>query len=163
MAALAREFFEHTIDRHYLALVWGDFKEDHGTVTGNIGRSLKDRKVMDVFADPETGKHAVTHYEVVERFGYVTLIRCKLETGRTHQIRVHLAHVGFPIAGDDKYGDFAHNKELVRHGLKRMFLHASSVTFLHPVEELTMSVEAPLPPELQKFVAQLDNENAAPI
>jgi len=86
-----------------------------------------------------------------------------LKTGRTHQIRVHLAHVGYPIAGDDKYGDFARNKELARSGLKRMFLHASSVTFLHPVEELTMTVDAPLPSELQKFVNQLDTGHGAPV
>ena len=93
----------------------------------------------------------------------MSLLRAELKTRRTHQIRVHLAHLGFPIAGDDKYGDFPRNREISRHGLKRMFLHASSVTFLHPVEGLTMTVEAPLAPELQNFVAKLEKENATPV
>ncbi len=87
-----------------MALVWGDFEEDRGTITGNIGRSTRDRKVFAVFPDGSHGRHAVTHYTVMERFGYVTLIDCKLETGRTHQIRVHFQHIRHPLFGDETYG-----------------------------------------------------------
>ncbi|HVA98023.1 MAG TPA: RluA family pseudouridine synthase, partial [Bacteroidia bacterium] len=97
MVKLAKDFFDRNMDRKYVALVWGDFKDDEGTIEGNIGRNVKNRKMMDVFPDGELGKHAVTHYKVLERFGYVTLIECKLETGRTHQIRVHLQHIGHSL------------------------------------------------------------------
>ena len=102
---LAANFFEHTIDRRYQALVWGDFPDDEGTVIGNVGRNPQNRMVMTVFPeDSEQGKHAVTHYRVIERFGYVTLIECRLETGRTHQIRVHMKHIGHPLFNDESYG-----------------------------------------------------------
>ena len=95
--ALAKQFFDHTIERKYNALVWGDFAEDNGTIDGNLARSTKDRRVMAVYDDPEVGKHAVTHWQVLERFGYVTLVECVLETGRTHQIRAHMKHIGHPL------------------------------------------------------------------
>ena len=104
MAHLSRQFFYRTIERRYLALVWGDFEEDSGTITGNIGRSLRNRKVQKVFPKGDQGKYAVTHWEVVERLRYVTLISCELATGRTHQIRVHLSHEGHPLFGDPEYG-----------------------------------------------------------
>lgn len=101
---LAKQFYDRTTERRYHALVWGDVKEDQGTITGHIGRSLKNRKVMTVFEDGEHGKHAVTHYKVIERFGLVTLVECKLETGRTHQIRAHMKHIGHPLFHDLEYG-----------------------------------------------------------
>lgn len=143
MAHLSKQFFDRTIERRYLALVWGDFEEDTGTIVGNIGRSHKNRKVQDVFPEGDQGKHAVTHWEVVERLGYVTLIQCKLETGRTHQIRVHLAHIGHPLFGDFEYGGdkilkgttFTKYKQFVNNCFKilpRQALHARSLGFTHP-------------------------------
>ncbi len=163
MNALAKEFFERTIHRNYLALVWGDFKTESGTVTGNIGRNLKDRKVMDVFPNGDYGKHAVTHYEVVERFGYVTLIKCKLETGRTHQIRVHMKHIGHPIFNDNEYGGdkilkgttFTKYKQFVENCFEmipRQALHAATIGFIHPRSRKEMFFESKLAPD---FVAVL--------
>ena len=103
-ARLAKQFFDHTITRRYVALVWGNFEADEGTITGNIGRSPRDRQKMYVFADGSDGKHAVTHWRVLKRYGYVTLVECRLETGRTHQIRVQFASRGLPLLGDGKYG-----------------------------------------------------------
>ncbi|NTV83108.1 MAG: RluA family pseudouridine synthase [Bacteroidales bacterium] len=142
-ARLAAQFFHHTIDRHYLALVWGDFDSDKGTITGHIGRSIRDRKVFAVFPDGSQGRHAVTHYTVVERLGYVTLLDCKLETGRTHQIRVHFQHIKHPLFGDETYGGnvilkgttFTKYKQFVMNCfeiLPRQALHARSLAFKHP-------------------------------
>lgn len=164
MAALAKEFFERTIDRKYLALVWGDFKEDEGTITGNVGRSLKDRKIMDVFPNGEHGKHAVTHYRVIERFGYVTLIECKLETGRTHQIRVHMKFAGHPLFNDDTYGGnrilkgttFTKYKQFIDNCfdlIPRQALHAQTLGFIHPTTKKKMFFECELPSD---FTAVLD-------
>ena len=163
MNHLAKEFFERTIDRLYLALVWGDFKEDEGTVTGNIGRNLKDRKVMDVFPDGEYGKHAVTHYKVVERFGYVTLVQCKLETGRTHQIRVHMKHIGHPIFNDSEYGGdkilkgttFTKYKQFVENCFEmipRQALHAATLGFIHPKTKKPVHFEAELPEDFNSVL-----------
>ena len=104
LAKLAKQFFERTTKRSYIALVWGDFAEDSGRIEGYIGRNIRDRKQMDVFDSEDLGKYAVTHYKVLERFGYVTLVECKLETGRTHQIRVHFKHIGHPLFCDELYG-----------------------------------------------------------
>ena len=104
MANLAKQFFDRTTDRVYHALVWGNIDEEEGTITGNVGRSLKNRLQMNVFPDGEHGKHAVTHYKVIERFSYVTLVECKLETGRTHQIRAHFKYIGHPLFNDERYG-----------------------------------------------------------
>lgn len=163
MASLAKEFFERTIDRNYLALVWGDFAEDRGTITGNIARSVKDRKVMDVFEDPETGKPAVTHFEVLERFGYVSLVRCKLETGRTHQIRVHMKHIGHPLFNDDSYGGdkilkgttFAKYRQFVENCfqlLPRQALHAATLGFQHPTTGEKLFFECPLPDDMNSVL-----------
>ena len=165
MNLLAKEFFDRTIDRNYLALVWGDFKTDSGTITGNIGRNLKDRKVMDVFPDGEHGKHAVTHYEVVERFGYVTLVRCKLETGRTHQIRVHMRHIGHPIFNDNEYGGdkilkgttFTKYKQFVENCFEmipRQALHALTIGFVHPRTKKKMFFESKLAPDFEAVLAK---------
>jgi 23S rRNA pseudouridine1911/1915/1917 synthase len=168
MAQLAKEFYERTIERTYLALVWGDFKEDAGTVTGNIGRNLKDRKVMDVFPDGAHGKHAVTHYKVVERFGYVTLIECKLETGRTHQIRVHMKYASHPLFNDAEYGGdrilkgttFTKYKQFIENCFElmpRQALHALTLGFIHPVSQKRMSFESKLPPDFESVLEKWRN------
>jgi len=165
MNALAKEFFERTIERNYLALVWGDFKTDSGTITGNIGRNLKDRKIMDVFPDGDHGKHAVTHYEVVERFGYVTLVRCKLETGRTHQIRVHMKYIGHPIFNDNEYGGdkilkgttFTKYKQFVENCFEmipRQALHAATIGFIHPRTREKMFFESKLADDFEAVLAK---------
>jgi 23S rRNA pseudouridine1911/1915/1917 synthase len=156
-ARLAAQFFHHTIDRHYLALVWGDFEEDKGTITGHIGRSIRDRKVFAVFPDGSQGRHAVTHYTVLERFGYVTLLDCKLETGRTHQIRVHFQHIRHPLFGDGTYGGnvilkgttFTKYKQFVNNCfaiLPRQALHAHSLAFIHPTTKQWVQFKSE-PPE----------------
>ncbi|TAH43780.1 MAG: RluA family pseudouridine synthase [Bacteroidetes bacterium] len=161
MTILAKAFFDRTIDRKYIALVWGDFKEDEGTITGHVGRNLKDRKIMDVFPDASHGKHAVTHYKVIERFGYITLVECKLETGRTHQIRVHMKYIGHPIFNDDSYGGdrilkgttFTKYKQFIENCFKilpRHALHAQTLGFLHPRTGEKMYFECPLPSDIQE-------------
>lgn len=158
-AKLAAQFYHHTIDRHYTALVWGDFKEDSGTITGNIGRSTRDRKVFAVFPDSSLGRHAVTHYSVVERFGYVTLVDCKLETGRTHQIRVHFQHIRHPLFGDETYGGnvilkgttFSKYRQFVNNCfeiLPRQALHARSLAFNHPSSGERMEFRSEPPEDL---------------
>ena len=149
MADLSKKFADRDLDRKYIALVWGNLKNDEGTITGNIGRSLKNRKIMDVFIDGEYGKSAVSHYRVLERFGYTTLVECKLETGRTHQIRAHFKYIGHPLFNDDEYGGdvilkgtiFTKYKQFVQNCFKicnRQALHAKSLRFLHPTtKELT--------------------------
>lgn len=152
---LAKQFFDRTTERRYWALVWGDVKED-GTVTGNLGRSLKNRMVMTVFPDGDHGKHAVTHYKVLKRFGYVTLVECKLETGRTHQIRVHMKHIGHPLFYDLEYGGdsilkgtpSAKYKKFVENCfdlLTGQALHARTLGFIHPTtgEKISLSSELP--------------------
>jgi 23S rRNA pseudouridine1911/1915/1917 synthase len=161
--ALGKQFFDHSIVRKYLALVWGDFNEDEGTITGNLARSLSNRKVMAVFPDGETGKHAVTHYKVIERFRYVTLVECRLETGRTHQIRAHFKHTGHPLFGDETYGGnkilkgttFSKYKQFVDNCFKilnRQALHARTLGFIHPVSGNPMNFEAPLPEDMVQVI-----------
>ena len=104
VTCLAKEFFDHTIHRQYIALVWGDVAEDKGTISAHIGRHQRFRKIFDAYPDGEYGKDATTHYKVLERFGYVTIVQCELETGRTHQIRVHMKHLGHPLFNDELYG-----------------------------------------------------------
>jgi len=161
---LARQFYEHTIERKYLALVWGNLANDSGTITGNIGRNPKDRMQMWVFEDGTDGKHAVTHYRVVERLGYVTLVECQLETGRTHQIRVHFKHIGHPLFNDSKYGGnqilrgttFTKYKQFVNNCfdiIPRQALHARSLAFDHPTEKgKRLYIESELPPELTAVI-----------
>ncbi|MCB9192544.1 MAG: RluA family pseudouridine synthase [Flavobacteriales bacterium] len=163
MVGLAKQFFDRTTDRYYTALVWGDFEEDEGTVTGNIGRSLKNRLQMDVFPDGDQGKHAVTHYKVLERFGYVTLVQCKLETGRTHQIRVHMKHIGHPLFNDERYGGdqvlkgttFAKYKQFIQNCFEimpRPALHARYLAFTQPITKERLSFEADLPEDMQSVL-----------
>ncbi|MBA3705920.1 MAG: RluA family pseudouridine synthase [Bacteroidetes bacterium] len=166
MVKLAKDFFDRNLDRKYVALVWGDFEEDSGTITGNIGRHLKDRKLMDVFPpESELGKHAVTHYKVLERFGYVTLVECKLETGRTHQIRAHMQHIGHSVFNDDTYGGnrilkgttFAKYKQFVENCftlLPRQALHAKSLGFNHPITGKYIHFDSELPEDMQAVIAK---------
>jgi len=166
MVRLAKDFFDRNLDRIYHALVWGDFKEDTGTITGNVGRHLKDRKKMDVFPpDGELGKHAVTHYKVLERFGYVTLLECKLETGRTHQIRVHMQHIGHSLFNDQLYGGdrilkgttFAKYRQFVENCftlLPRHALHAKSLGFTHPTTNEYIHFDSELPEDMQSVITK---------
>ena len=162
---LARQFFEHTIERKYLALVWGNLNDDTGTITGNIGRHPKDRMQMWVFEDGSDGKHAVTHYCVVERLRYVTLVECQLETGRTHQIRTHFKYIGHPLFNDSRYGGdqilrgttFAKYRQFVNNCfdmLPRQALHARLLSFEHPETGKRMSFEAELPQDMTSVISK---------
>ena len=159
MTHLAKQFFDKTSQRSYYALVWGDVKDDTGTIEGHIGRDPKNRLLMTVFPDGDQGKEAITHYEVVERFGYTTLVRCRLETGRTHQIRAHMKHIGHTLFGDARYGGdnilkgttFTKYKQFVDNCFKllpRQALHAQTLGFVHPISGKSMSFEAPLPNDM---------------
>lgn len=153
---LAKQFYDRTTERRYHALVWGDLKQDSGTIEGNIGRSLKNRKVMTVFPDGDYGKHAVTHYTVLERFGLVTLIECKLETGRTHQIRAHMKFLGHPLFNDIEYGGDQIVKGTISQKYKAFIencfalipgqaLHAKTLGFEHPRTKERMQFDSGLP------------------
>ena len=167
-ARLAKQFFDHSIDRVYHALVWGNMESDEGTVTGNIGRSLRDRMKMAVFPDGESGKHAVTHYRVLERLGYVNLVECRLETGRTHQIRVHMEYIGHPLFNDERYGGdrilkgttFSKYKQFVENcfqQLPRHALHARSLGFVHPSTGKYIYFESDLPEDMRTVIDRWRN------
>lgn len=156
---LAKQFFDHTISRKYVALAWGDIEND-GTVTGYIGRSVKDRKVMAVYDDESKGKWSVTHYRVLERLGYVTLLECQLETGRTHQIRAHMQSIGHPLFNDAMYGGdrilrgtvFSKYKQFVDNCfalLPRQALHARSLGFVHPTSRKFVEFDTPMPEDFR--------------
>lgn len=160
---LGLQFFNKTTRREYRALVWGDFKEDNGTIVGNIARDPRDKLRMAVFDDPEIGKHAVTHYEVLERFGYVSLVKCVLETGRTHQIRVHMRHIGHPLFNDARYGGdkilkgttFSKYRQFVDNCFAicpRQALHARTLGFIHPVTGRQMDFESPVPDDMEQLL-----------
>lgn len=164
---LAKQFYDRTTERRYYALVWGDVAED-GTVTGHIGRSLKNRKMMTVFPDGEYGKHAVTHYKVLKRFGYVTLVECKLETGRTHQIRVHMKYIGHPLFNDLEYGGDTLLKgtptSKYRKFLDNCFellpgqaLHAKTLGFKHPKTGKFIQLDSELPEGFEKVLEKWGN------
>jgi len=163
MSVLAKKFADRALNRRYIALVWGDLKEDKGSITGHIGRSLKNRKVMSVFEDGAHGKHALTHYKVLERFGYTTLVECKLETGRTHQIRAHFKHIGHPLFNDEEYGGnqilkgttFTKYKQFVQNCFKicsRQALHAKSLTFFHPISGDNMQFDSEIPADMIQLI-----------
>ncbi|TNE52536.1 MAG: RluA family pseudouridine synthase [Bacteroidetes bacterium] len=163
MVHLANQFFHHTIERKYWALVWGDLEGDSGTVVGNIGRNPNDRKLFMVFPEGEDGKHAITHWRVLERFYYVTLIECQLETGRTHQIRVHMKSIGHTLFGDPRYGGnqilkgtlYAKYKQFAEgllNILPRQALHARVLGFIHPGTGEHMRFEADLPQDMQTVI-----------
>lgn len=172
MTYLARQFFEHTITRKYLALVWGDLEQD-GTVTGYIGRSVGDRRVMAIYDDPEKGKWSVTHYKVLERLNYVTLIECQLETGRTHQIRAHMKHIGHPLFSDATYGGdrilkgtvFSKYKQFVENCFElmpRQALHAQTLGFTHPSLKKYIHFESPLPEDFESVLLKWRKYSGAP-
>lgn len=166
--SLSLQFFEKTTKRRYVALVWGDLEKNEGTITGNIGRSLKNRQVFTVFPEGEHGKHAVTHYKVIERLGYVNLVECRLETGRTHQIRVHMKHIGHPLFNDDNYGGdqilrgttFTKYKQFVANCFQmipRQALHAQMLGFVHPATGEEMIFESELPDDLANVIVKWRN------
>jgi len=168
MTHLAKQFEAKTSEREYVAMVWGTVKEDEGTIEGNIARHVKDRMQMSVFEDPTIGKHAVTHYKVLERFGYVTLVSCILETGRTHQIRVHMKHIGHPIFNDERYGGnlilkgttFTKYKQFIDNCFKvlpRQALHAKTLGFIHPTSGEMMRFDTELPQDMQDCIEKWRN------
>jgi len=176
MTYLAKQFFNKTTEREYVALVWGDVKDDEGTIVGNIGRHPKNRLQNTVFEDDEEekGKPAVTHYKVIERFGYVTLLSCKLETGRTHQIRVHLKYIGHTLFNDERYGgnrilkgtSFSKYKQFVDNCFKvlpRQALHAKTLGFVHPTTKKLMRFEAPIPEDIEQCIEKWRNYSKSSI
>lgn len=171
MTHLTRQFFEKTSQREYIALVWGLFETESGTIEGHIGRSLKNRLQMDVFQDGSFGKPAITHYEVLESLRYVSLVKCRLETGRTHQIRAHMKHIGHPLFNDERYGGnlihkgttFTKYKQFVDNCFKllpRQALHARTLGFEHPVTKKFLTFSSELPEDfsscLQKWRTYLN-------
>ena len=163
MSQLAKQFFDHTVDRKYIALVWGDIKKDEGTIVAHVGRNLRFRKLFEAYPEGDHGKEAVTHYKVLERFGYVTLVECILETGRTHQIRVHMKHIGHPLFNDDFYGGnkivkgtvFARYKQFVDNCFAicpRQALHAKTLGFIHPITKKEMFFETELPDDMREVI-----------
>ena len=167
-AHLARQFFLHSTSRRYIALVWGNFDEDEGTITGHIGRNPRNRHQMYVFADGSEGKHAVTHYKVLRRYGYVTLVECRLETGRTHQIRVHMQYIGHPLFNDERYGGdkilkgttFSKYKQFIENCFEimpRHALHARLLGFEHPTTGEQMTFESQTPADFQAVIDRWEN------
>ncbi len=159
MTHLAKQFEDKTTEREYIAIVWGNVKEEEGTIVGNIDRHLKDRMQMAVFPEGDRGKHAVTHYKVIERLGYVTVVSCKLETGRTHQIRVHMKYIGHTLFNDERYGGnlilkgttFTKYKQFIENCFKtlpRQALHAKTLGFEHPVTQQFMRFDTELPQDM---------------
>lgn len=163
VTALAKQFFDHTVKRLYIALVWGDMEEDRGTISAHVGRHQRFRKQFESYPEGEHGKEAVTHYEVLERFGYVTLVQCVLETGRTHQIRVHMKSIGHPLFNDDTYGGnkivkgtiFSKYKQFVDNCFaicSRQALHAKTIGFIHPVTKEEKWFVSDLPADMEQLI-----------
>lgn len=168
MTHLAKQFFDHTVHRRYLALVWGDFDTDEGTIVAHVGRHLRFRKLFTAYPEGDHGKDAITHYEVVERFNYVTLVKCRLETGRTHQIRVHMQYIGHPLFNDELYGGdkivkgtvFSKYRQFVENCFAicpRHALHAWQLGFIHPVTGQEMFFESALPEDMSEVVSKWRN------
>jgi len=163
MNDLAKQFFDHTVHRRYIALVWGDFEENEGTIRAHVGRHQRFRKQFAAYPEGEHGKDAITHYKVLERFNYVSLLECRLETGRTHQIRVHLQSIGHPLIHDDTYGGdrivkgtvFTKYKQFVDNCFEicpRHALHAQQLGFIHPRTRQQINFESPLPQDISEVV-----------
>lgn len=168
MRQLAKQFFDHSVKREYHALVWGDLPQDQGTVVAHVGRHQRFRKKFEAYPEGDYGKEAITHYQVMERFGYVTYVKCILETGRTHQIRVHMKHLGHPLFSDDTYGGdtivkgtvYAKYKQFVENCFlmcPRQALHAKTLGFLHPVTQQQMYFDTPLPEDMEKLIDKWRN------
>ncbi len=168
VSSLAKQFFDHSIQRTYVALVWGDVAEDSGTVVAHIGRHQRFRKIFDAYPDGEHGKDAITHYKVLERFGYVTLVQCNLETGRTHQIRVHMKHIGHPLFNDELYGGdrivkgtvFSKYKQFVDNCFEicpRHALHAKTIGFIHPRSRKPVLFESEIPSDMLQVIEKWRN------
>ncbi|WP_121354897.1 RluA family pseudouridine synthase [Flavisolibacter nicotianae] len=163
MRLLAKQFYDHTVKREYIALVWGDLVEDEGTIIAHVGRNLRFRKLFEAYPEGDHGKEAITHYNVLERFNYVTLVRCVLETGRTHQIRVHMKHIGHPLFADDFYGGdkivkgtiFSKYKQFVDNCFaicSRQALHAKTLGFIHPSTGEEINFETELPDDMHQVI-----------
>ena len=163
---LAKQFFDHTTKRKYVAIVWGNIEQDQGTIDGNITRDESDRMRFTVSKDPSKGKHAVTHYRVLERFGYVTVVECILETGRTHQIRVHMKYLGHPLFNDERYGGnrilqgtiFSKYRQFMENCFKvlpRQGLHAKTLGFVHPSTGEQMNFDSPLPEDMKALIQKM--------
>jgi 23S rRNA pseudouridine1911/1915/1917 synthase len=168
VASLAKQFFNHTVKREYIALVWGDLKEDDGTIIAHVGRHQRFRKLFEAYPEGEYGKEAITHYKVIERFGYVTLVKCVLETGRTHQIRVHMKFIGHPLFNDDTYGGdkilkgtvFNKYKQFVDNCFaicSRQALHAKTIGFIHPAKMQEMYFDSELPEDMAQVIEKWRN------
>jgi 23S rRNA pseudouridine1911/1915/1917 synthase len=160
---LSRQFYERTTERKYIALIWGTPEPAEGTITGHVGRNIRDRKIMQVFPDGSQGKPAITHYKVLENLGYVSLVECKLETGRTHQIRVHFSYIKHALFNDDEYGGdqilkgttFTKYQQFVKNCFKilpRQALHAKSLSFDHPVTGKRLSFDSELPDDMKQVI-----------
>ena len=165
---LGRQFFNKTTHRQYVALVWGKFEEPGGTIEGNIGRNPKDRLQMTVFPDGDQGKHAVTHYRVIENLSHVALVECQLETGRTHQIRVHMRHIGHPLFSDERYGGdkplrgiaTAKYMQFVQNCFKicpRQALHAKTLGFVHPTTRQQMDFSCEIPADMTALIKKWED------
>ena len=163
MSELAKQFFDHTVHRRYNAVVWGNFDEPEGTITGHVGRSQKQRKLFTVYPEGDYGKEAITHYKVLENFNYVSLVECRLETGRTHQIRVHMQYKGHPLFNDDFYGGekivkgtiYTKYKQFVENCFAicpRQALHAKELGFVHPTTKENMMFISELPDDMAQLI-----------
>lgn len=168
MRHLAKQFFDHTIRRQYMALVWGDLEQDHGTIVAHVGRHQRFRKLFEAYPEGDYGKEAITHYRVIERFGYVTLVECVLETGRTHQIRVHMKYIGHPLFNDDFYGGdrivkgtvYARYKQFVDNCFEicnRQALHAKTLGFTHPATGESLFFDTDLPEDISEVIDRWRN------
>ena len=163
MSELAKQFFDHTVHRRYNAVVWGNFEEPEGTITGHVGRSQKQRKLFTVYPEGDYGKEAITHYKVLENFNYVSVVECRLETGRTHQIRVHMQYKGHPLFNDDFYGGerivkgtiYTKYKQFVENCFAicpRQALHAKELGFIHPTTKEQMMFKSELPDDMAQLI-----------
>lgn len=168
MSHLAKQFFDHTVKRKYIALVWGELKNDIGTIVAHVGRNQRYRKLFEAYPEGDHGKEAITHYRVLERFNYVSLVECVLETGRTHQIRVHMKYIGHPLFNDDFYGGdkivkgtvYSKYKQFVDNCFAicpRQALHAKTLGFIHPVTGKEMNFDSELPEDISKVIEKWRN------
>jgi 23S rRNA pseudouridine1911/1915/1917 synthase len=168
LSHLAKQFFDHTVNRKYIALVWGDVEKDSGTIVAHVGRNLRYRKLFEAYPEGDHGKEAITHYKVIEKFNYVTLVECVLETGRTHQIRVHMKYIGHPLFNDDFYGGDKIVKGTVYNKYKqfvdncfalcpRQALHAKTLGFIHPATGKQINFEAEIPKDMSAVIEKWRN------